>query len=172
MSETVDPLLMLTDEGRTAKMLSEGLPADRISIENGSIINACKRWPLIIDPQLQGIKWLRRKEEPNGLKVVQLTQGNWLKILITAITQGLPLLIENVADDLDATLEPVLARAVYNKVRAIRGGSPERALPPHTHGAPSHPALSRRAARCTSGSAARRWSTVRDPLCGWFTLCV
>lgn len=110
---------MLTDEGRTAKMLSEGLPADRISIENGSIINACKRWPLIIDPQLQGIKWLRRKEEPNGLKVVQLTQGNWLKVLIGAITQGLPLLIENVADDLDATLEPVLARAVYNKGRTM-----------------------------------------------------
>ena len=79
----------------------------------------CKRWPLIIDPQLQGIKWLRRKEEANGLKVVQLTQGNWLKILIGAITQGLPLLIENVGDDLDATLEPVLARAVYNKVGYI-----------------------------------------------------
>jgi dynein heavy chain, axonemal len=37
MSETVDPLLMLTDEGRTAQMLSQGLPADRISIENGSM---------------------------------------------------------------------------------------------------------------------------------------
>ena len=27
--------VMLTDDGRTAKMLSDGLPADRISIENG-----------------------------------------------------------------------------------------------------------------------------------------
>jgi hypothetical protein len=37
-------------------------------------INGCKRWPLVIDPQLQGIKWLRKKEEANGLKVIQLTQ--------------------------------------------------------------------------------------------------
>jgi dynein heavy chain, axonemal len=48
-----------------------------------------------------------------------LLQGNWLKILIGAISQGLPVIIENVGDDLDATLEPVLARAVYNKGRTM-----------------------------------------------------
>jgi hypothetical protein len=50
----VDPLSMLTNDGNNAKMISEGLPADRISIENGSIITNCKRWPLLIDPQTQG----------------------------------------------------------------------------------------------------------------------
>jgi dynein heavy chain len=45
---------MLTNDGNNAKMISEGLPADRISIENGSIITNCKRWPLLIDPQTQG----------------------------------------------------------------------------------------------------------------------
>lgn len=49
----VDPLSMLTNDGNNAKMISEGLPADRISIENGSIITNCKRWPLLIDPQVE-----------------------------------------------------------------------------------------------------------------------
>lgn len=49
----VDPLDLLTNDGKNAKMISEGLPADRISIENGAIITSCKRWPLIIDPQTQ-----------------------------------------------------------------------------------------------------------------------
>ena len=34
-------------------MAERGLPADRISIENGAIITNCNRWPLIVDPQLQ-----------------------------------------------------------------------------------------------------------------------
>lgn len=49
----MDPLDLLTNDGNNAKMTSEGLPADRISLENGSIITSCKRWPLIIDPQQQ-----------------------------------------------------------------------------------------------------------------------
>lgn len=49
----VDPLDLLTNDGNNAKMTSEGLPADRISLENGSVITNCKRWPLIIDPQQQ-----------------------------------------------------------------------------------------------------------------------
>ncbi|RYY38153.1 hypothetical protein EON62_00615, partial [archaeon] len=119
LSADSDPLAMLTDEGRTAGMMNEGLPADRISIENGSIITSCKRWPLIIDPQLQGIKWLKRREEGNRLVVVQLTQPNWLKSIVSAIQQGTPVIIENVAEDVDATLEPVLSRAVYNKGRTL-----------------------------------------------------
>ena len=68
ITENVDPLSMLTTESKNAKMMSQGLPADRISIENGSIISNCKRWPLIIDPQLQGIKWLREKEKDSPLR--------------------------------------------------------------------------------------------------------
>lgn len=61
----VDPLDLLTNDGNNAKMTSEGLPADRISLENGSVITNCKRWPLIIDPQQQ-VSWpvgFRPREE-------------------------------------------------------------------------------------------------------------
>ena len=119
MTEGVDPIDVLITESDTAKMISKGLPADRISVENGAIVSACKRWPLIIDPQVQGIKWLRQKEEENGLAVIQLSQKNWLRAIESAITNGHCVIIENLGEEIDATLEPVLSRAIYKKGRAL-----------------------------------------------------
>jgi len=118
MTENSDPLTLLTDQGKTAKMIAEGLPSDRISIENGSIVTNCKRWPLIIDPQGQGIKWLKQKEEGN-VDIVQLTQKNWMKVIERAITNGRCVIIENLGSDIDATLDPVLSRAIYKKGRTL-----------------------------------------------------
>lgn len=111
----VDPLSMLTSEGKNAKMMSQGLPADRISIENGSIITNCKRWPLIIDPQLQGIKWLREKEKDKELVVLQLSQAQWLRKMESAVVNGHIVIIENIGEEIDPTIDPVLARAIYKK---------------------------------------------------------
>jgi dynein heavy chain len=72
-------------------MISEGLPRDRVSIENGSIVTNCKRWLLIIDPQNQGIKWLKKREE--------LTQKDWVKIMQKAITKGNCFSIENLGSE-------------------------------------------------------------------------
>ncbi|KAF1327357.1 Sporangia induced dynein heavy chain, partial [Globisporangium splendens] len=113
ITEGIDPMSMLTTEGKNAKMISEGLPADRISIENGAIVTNCKRWPLVIDPQLQGIKWLREKDR--GLMVTQLSQNQWLRKIETAIVNGYVITVENIDEEIDATLDPVLSRAVYKK---------------------------------------------------------
>ncbi|KAL7489135.1 hypothetical protein ACHAW6_014715 [Cyclotella cf. meneghiniana] len=118
MTESSDPLEILSDEGKNSKMVSEGLPSDRISLENGAILTNCKRWPLLIDPQAQAIKWLKKKEEGN-LDSIQLTQKNWLKVLQNAITNGRCVIIENIGSDIDATLDPVLSRSIYKKGRSL-----------------------------------------------------
>jgi dynein heavy chain len=119
LSEGVDPLSQLTDDANNARMMQQGLPSDRVSIENGSVIVSCKRWPLMIDPQLQAIKWLRNKEADNGLVVLQLTQKRWLNALEHAISNGTCIIIENLGEEVDATLDPVLQRAIYKKGRSL-----------------------------------------------------
>ena len=49
----LDPLSMLTDDAQIASWNNEGLPSDRMSTENATILCNCERWPLMIDPQLQ-----------------------------------------------------------------------------------------------------------------------
>ena len=63
MSEAANPVKILTNSAEIAQWRSDTLPADQVSTENGSIVVSSARWPLIIDPQLQGIKWIRQKEK-------------------------------------------------------------------------------------------------------------
>ena len=61
-----------------AKWAQEGLPTDALSIENGAVMTAAMRWPLMIDPQLQGVKWIISKEAPHGLKIIQQSQPKYI----------------------------------------------------------------------------------------------
>lgn len=73
LTDGLDPVLMLTDDATVAAWHNQGLPNDRMSIENAAILTTSERWPLIIDPQQQGIKWIRN-QLASDLRVVQLGQ--------------------------------------------------------------------------------------------------
>eukprot|EP00304_Pavlova_gyrans_P007309 CAMPEP_0206033414 /NCGR_PEP_ID=MMETSP1466-20131121/638_1 /ASSEMBLY_ACC=CAM_ASM_001126 /TAXON_ID=44452 /ORGANISM="Pavlova gyrans, Strain CCMP608" /LENGTH=2403 /DNA_ID=CAMNT_0053407607 /DNA_START=23 /DNA_END=7231 /DNA_ORIENTATION=+ len=118
-SENIRPVRMLTDEARIAVWNSEGLPADALSVENGAIITKCSRWPLIIDPQLQGVTWIKQKEEKNGLVSVELSSKGYVDKVIRAMQEGLPILLENIGEQIDAVLEPVIARSFIRKGRKL-----------------------------------------------------
>ena len=59
VTEGLDAISMLTDDAAVAAWNNEGLPPDRMSKENATILCNCERWPLMVDPQLQGIKWIK-----------------------------------------------------------------------------------------------------------------
>jgi dynein heavy chain len=77
-TDGVDPLEVLSTASDQAVWKTQGLPADRISLENAAIICSCSRYPLMIDPQLQGIKWIQGKEGAEMSKIT-LTQDKWMK---------------------------------------------------------------------------------------------
>jgi dynein heavy chain len=52
------------------------------------------KWPLVIDPQLQGIKWIKNKYG-KSLSTIRLGQKNFLEKIETCISKGKPLLIED-----------------------------------------------------------------------------
>lgn len=73
ITEGLDPIVMLTDDATIATWNNEGLPSDRMSTENATILVNCERWPLMIDPQQQGIKWIRNKYG-SDLRVLHMGQ--------------------------------------------------------------------------------------------------
>jgi len=111
--DNIDPLTELVDNATIAEWSNQGLPDDRFSKENASIIEKCKRWPLIIDPQLQASKYLKSKFQE--FVVTTFSDRQFELKVKNAIEQGKVLILENVQEELEPTLDPVLARAITKK---------------------------------------------------------
>lgn len=90
-----------------------GLPVDNFSVENGIIATKARRWPLMIDPQGQANKWVKNMERGNRLQVIKFTDSNYVRVLENAITFGTPVILENVGEDIEAVIDPVLVKNVY-----------------------------------------------------------
>ncbi|XP_029912440.1 dynein heavy chain 12, axonemal [Myripristis murdjan] len=92
-----------------------GLPTDTFSIDNGVIVSNSRRWPLMIDPQGQANKWVKNSEKDNNLSVIKLTDGDYMRTLENCIQFGTPLLLENVGEELDPSLEPLLLKQTFKQ---------------------------------------------------------
>ncbi|XP_069839891.1 dynein axonemal heavy chain 3 isoform X1 [Dendropsophus ebraccatus] len=101
-----------------------GLPVDSFSIDNGIIVSNSRRWALMIDPQGQANKWIKNMEKNFKLSVIKLSDSNYTRSLENAIQFGNPVLIENIGEEIDAVLEPVLLKQTFKQqgVEYIRLG--------------------------------------------------
>ncbi|XP_076145705.1 dynein axonemal heavy chain 2 [Alosa pseudoharengus] len=90
----------------------QGLPSDAFSTENGVIVTRGNRWPLMVDPQGQALKWIKNMESKRGLKVIDLQMPDFLRILENAVQFGSPVLLQNVQEELDPSLAPILNKSV------------------------------------------------------------
>lgn len=95
------------------------LPNDDFSVDNAIIMMQSKRWPLMIDPQLQANIWIKEREKVSqpALIILKPTQsaGNVINILEQAVTYGQPILLENIGESIDQIYEPILNKCLIKK---------------------------------------------------------
>ncbi|NXL48091.1 DYH7 protein, partial [Podilymbus podiceps] len=92
-----------------------GLPTDVFSVDNGVIVDNSRRWPLMIDPQGQANKWIKNFEKENHLNVIKVSDTDYMRTLENCIQFGTPLLLENVGEELDPSLEPLLLKQTFKQ---------------------------------------------------------
>ncbi|XP_028155786.1 dynein heavy chain 7, axonemal [Ostrinia furnacalis] len=97
----------------------DGLPADDFSVESAIILMTARRWPLMIDPQGQANRWIKNMEKPNNLCIVRMTQADLGRVLENAVQFGQPVLLENVLEELDPMLEPLLQQQTFRQGGAL-----------------------------------------------------
>lgn len=124
ITEGIDPLKLLTDDTTIAIWQNESLPSDRMSIENATILTNSDRWPLMIDPQLQGVKWIKQKYG-SDLIVLRLGQKGCVEKIEEALIAGKTVLIENIGENVDPVLDSLLGRNLIKKGKAVKLGDKE-----------------------------------------------
>lgn len=92
-----------------------GLPADSFSTENGVLVTRGRRWPLMVDPQGQANKWVRNLEKARSLKLVTLSMPDLIRQIETALQFGYPVLLQDIGEEIDPVLEPLLAKAFIKR---------------------------------------------------------
>ena len=93
----------------------DGLPKDSFSVDNGIIVSMARRWPLMIDPQEQANKWVKNMQKAGGMVTFKLSDGDFARSLENALQFGNPTLCEDVKEELDPMLEPVLLKQVFKQ---------------------------------------------------------
>ena len=121
-----DPLRTLVGNARIAQWRNQQLPSDTKSTQNAAIAEFSQRWVLMVDPQLQGLRWVKQREEELRLSTRQNSGGaedqstrklhcirtgkGMMQVLERAISMGDTVIVEGLGEELDPVLTPVLER--------------------------------------------------------------
>ena len=104
---------MFLNETDVQKWSSDGLPPDEHSIQNGILtMKATDRFPLCIDPQQQASSWLKNTFKGQQLIVKALYDREFMKHLELCIEFGNAFLFENVGEEIDPILTPILEKKI------------------------------------------------------------
>merc|ERR1719335_2183695 len=119
-SERVNLVEFFVDQGTIGEWALEGLPNDDLSIQNGIMVTRSSRFPLMVDPQGQANRWIKSRESERIQRsptntITTLAARNLKDQLEFTMGEGLCLLIENVENEVDPLLDPVLEKAIIKK---------------------------------------------------------
>ena len=115
VTENLDVTRFLVEESEIGEWNLQGLPTDELSIQNGIMTTRATRYPVLVDPQGQGLSWIKNREEVNGMKTTTLNDKNFRNHLEDCMSFGKPMLIENIEEELDPILDPILEKRIVRK---------------------------------------------------------
>jgi dynein heavy chain len=115
----------MASKALSRKWQQDGLPTDDFSTENGVFVTRGLRWALNIDPQIQANKWI--KKMCDDLIVADVKDADYLKKMENAIQKGQTILLQDVGEYLDPTLDNVLNKSLiqHGKRWAVKFGANE-----------------------------------------------
>jgi len=124
VTEGLDIISFLVDQGTVGDWNLDGLPTDPLSVQNGILVTRSSRYPLLVDPQGQALTWIRNKEMSKLPKppVTAINSSRLKDNLEFCMGQGFAFLVINVEEELDPLLDPVLEKQIIvrNKRKYIR----------------------------------------------------
>lgn len=92
-----------------------GLPRDVFSAENSLIMENSSRSSLLIDPQNQANVWIKNLEKENKIRTTKFIHPNFMTVVEECMTSGKPCLIENIDNELELCIDPILFRNTFEQ---------------------------------------------------------
>ncbi|CAB1335557.1 unnamed protein product [Coregonus sp. 'balchen'] len=99
----------MTEKNQVRHWQNTGLPPDQNSTENAVIVKNGPHWPLLIDPQGQATRWICSMEGVR-LRKMLASDPNYMKTVERAIRMGDAVLIQDVLENIDPCLQPILIK--------------------------------------------------------------
>jgi dynein heavy chain len=92
----------------------DDLPQEEVAVDNAIIMDNSERWPLMIDPQMQGNLWIRKMERDPAYHSIKPTMDAKVvnRVLENCIQLGYPILLEDAIESFDPLLDPLLGKQI------------------------------------------------------------
>eukprot|EP00949_MAST-11_sp_MAST-11-sp1_P002825 g2825.t1 len=120
LTKGLDLKAFLIDQGTVGEWAMQGLPTDSLSVDNGILVTSASRFPLLIDPQGQGLNWISRKEAGRlpAFGTITLANNRLRDHVEYTMGEGMALIIAGIEEEIDPMLNPLLEKTVLKKGRS------------------------------------------------------
>lgn len=133
-------LELLVDAATRSRWHLRGLADDSHSLQNAVIVHRARRWPVLVDPQRQGVAFVKllarteeRKGAGSGLEVVHLGQANLTAVVRIALETGRWVLVEHADSRMDPLLDALVEQRAAQTKPGLRVHVGDKAVLTHAH---------------------------------------